>query len=134
MLKIGELAKTTGVSVETLRYYERCNLLGSPSRAANGYRIYPNSAVNRVFFILKAKSLGFSLKDIEELLSLSVSRQSRTCGEVKSVAQHKLAEIEQKIASLQEIQHALVDIISSCAGGNRSAKDCSILEKLEAQG
>lgn len=134
MLRIGKLAEHTGVSVETLRYYERCNLLNEPQRSASGYRLYPSNAVNRIQFILNAKNLGFSLKDIVELLSLQVTRQQHTCGEVKAIAQSKLSEIEQKINNLQHIQQALLNVVASCAGGNRSAKDCSILEALENHG
>ena len=131
MLRIGQLAKQTGVSVETLRYYERSGLLNPPERSENGYRLYPSSAVKQVKFILNAKNLGFSLKDITELLSLRVTRKMRTCGEVKALAQSKLAEIKIKINDLENIQQALTLVINSCAGGTRSAMDCSILEALE---
>jgi DNA-binding transcriptional MerR regulator len=75
-MSIGELARTTGVSTNTLRYYEREGLLPCPRRGASGYREYEGNAVDRVHFILRAKELGFSLEEIADLLDLSVNAES----------------------------------------------------------
>ena len=128
--KIGELSKLTGCNIETLRYYEREGLLPPPPRGNNGYRYYPRDSVSRVNFILHAKGLGFSLTDIAELLSIQVDKDSATCGDVKVIAEHKLATIARKIRELEKMYQALEKVAAACDGSSASAEHCSILQAL----
>ena len=128
--KIGALAKATGVTVETLRFYEKQGLLPEPYRSESGYRLYPASALNQVEFILRAKAVGFSLKDIAGLLDLEVNREQETCQTVKNFAEEKLAEIEAKIRELQQMRSALKQITDACCGGPLPASHCTILSAL----
>lgn len=131
-LRIGELAKLTGIKVETVRYYERQNLLSPPPRSTNGYRLYSKQDADKVLFILKAKQVGFSLKEIAELLSIRVDTSSHTCGEVKQLAESKLSSIEEKIAQLTQMHNALSLITEACCGGQEAANHCTILQALDA--
>jgi len=131
LLRIGEVAKQTGVSIETLRYYEKQGLVDSPSRTDAGYRLYGERAVQQIEFIISAKNLGFSLKDIQELLNLRVDKENHTCEEVKTLAECKLTDIEERIRELSTIRQALKQVINTCCGGPESADNCSILGALE---
>lgn len=130
-LSIGQLAKAAQVNVETVRYYEREGLLPRPARRASGYRYYPSATVTRLQFIKRSKDLGFSLKEIAELLVLRVDPHT-CCADVKQRATAKLADIQRKIADLQRMQHALIGLTEACSGqGPTSA--CPILDALEKQ-
>jgi MerR family copper efflux transcriptional regulator len=130
-LTIGQLAKAAGVGVETLRFYERRQLITEPPRRASGYRQYPASAVARIRFIKRAKELGFSLKEIDELLSLR-AESSGQCAEVYARAQAKVEDISSKIASLKRMKEALTHLAASCSNeGTRG--ECPILEALEME-
>ncbi len=129
-LRIGQLAERVGSSVETLRYYESEGLLPAPKRSPAGYRLYSSSDVERASFILRARDMGFSLKEVGELLSLQVDRRESTCGEVKVLAEQKLAAIEQKMRELEKMKAALQLITDACAGGEAPAVECTILNAL----
>ena len=131
-LKIGELAQKTETSAETLRYYEAEGLLPAPKRSASGYRLYTEPDVGRVHFIRRARAMDFSLKEIGELLSLQVGKEVATCGEVKSLAEHKLSAIDEKIVELEKMKAALKQITEACVGGREPAVYCAILNALEA--
>ncbi len=130
-MKIGQLAKTVEIDIQTLRYYESQGLLNEPKRLDNGYRDYPIESVERLRFIKKAKLVGFTLKEIKDLLAIQVTKDEHTCQEVKSFTQIKLDEINQKINELNEIKSALQKIHTSCCGGDETAAHCSILQALE---
>lgn len=132
-LRIGELAELTQTNNETLRFYETKGLLPAPRRSPSGYRLYGQAAVDQVRFILRAKRMGFSLKEIAELLSLKVDKSGTTCGEVKAVAEHKLEVIQSKLDELHRMQAALRQITDACCGGDVSAESCSILHALESE-
>ena len=130
-LTIGKVAHFGGVGVETVRFYEREGLIADPPRSDSGYRHYPEDTVARLRFIKKAKELGFSLKEIRELLSLK-AKPSGSCAEVQSQAMSKIAEIDQKIVVLQAMRKALRGLVEECAGtGPRT--ECPILNALEAE-
>lgn len=131
---IGKLSKLTGCNIETLRYYEREGLLPPPPRGDNGYRYYNDEAVSRVKFILHAKQLGFTLKDISELLSIRVDKDASTCADVKEIAVSKLAIIRQRINELETMYQALHRVADACDGARHSASYCTILQSLEADG
>lgn len=132
-LKIGELARLTDTNNETLRFYESKGLLDAPRRTDAGYRLYTQDDVARVRFILRARRMGFSLKDISELLSLRVDREHSTCGEVKELAEAKLVDIEERLNELQQMKGALERITEKCCGGDESAVYCSILNELDGE-
>lgn len=131
-LKIGELASQTDTSVETLRYYEAEGLIPEPRRSDSGYRLYTAEDVDRVHFIRRARAMDFSLKEVDELLSLQVDRQHATCGEVKDLARQKLQTIDLKMAELMKMKKALQQITDACEGGELSAVHCTILNALES--
>lgn len=126
---IGQVARLAGVGVETVRFYEREGLLAQPARPISGYRDYPDEAVARLHFIQRAKALGFSLKEIRELLHLS-GEPTSSCAEVKQQAEAKMDEIEGKIADLLQIKRTLAEVAKKC-NGDGSHACCPILEVLE---
>ena len=130
-LSIGQVARLSGVGVETVRFYEREGLLEEPPRRASGYRQYSEQVVQRLHFIQRAKRLGFSLKEITELLLLRVDAQT-SCDEVRQRTEAKLAEVERKLVELQRMRQALLQVHSLCIGpGPTSA--CPMLEVLDQQ-
>jgi Hg(II)-responsive transcriptional regulator len=128
-LSIGQVARRAGVGVETVRFYERLGLVAEPARRNSGYRQFSEDVVTRLRFIKRAKELGFSLKEIKELLALRVD-PSRTCADVKAKAEAKLADIEAKIRSLQRMKKALLKLTRQC-NGRGPTSDCPILQAIE---
>lgn len=129
LLSIGQVAKQAGVSVETIRFYERENLIEEPLRRESGYRQYPADVVARLQFIKKAKDLGFSLKEIMELLSLRVDEET-TCHDVKHRAEVKLAAIDEKIKDLRKMRKALEKVTEDC-NGRGATSACPFLDALK---
>lgn len=130
-LTIGQMAKKAQVNVETVRYYERRRLIPRPPRPKSGYRRYSQDIVARIQFIKRAKELGFSLKEISELLSLRVDPRT-TCSDVKRRAEIKIADIEEKIQALQRIKKALTKLVSLCSGQGPTS-ECPIMEVLDTR-
>ncbi len=130
-LTISRLAKSGGVNLQTIRYYERQELLAPASRTEAGYRIYRQETVHRLRFIKRAQELGFSLSEIKELLSLRLDAHT-TSADIRTRAQAKLADVEQKIRHLQAIHASLLRLIKSCRGCGPVA-DCPILENLSGE-
>jgi MerR family mercuric resistance operon transcriptional regulator len=128
-LTIGQLAKSAGVNLQTIRYYERRGLIPEPPRNESGYRQYSQKEVSRTLFIKGAQGLGFSLKEIEELLSLKME-PGTTCGDVKSRVEAKISDIEEKILALQQIKEALLSLTERCMGLG-PVSQCPILEEME---
>lgn len=128
-MTIGQVAKATGVGVETLRFYERKRLLPEPPRRSSGYRQYPPEVLARIRFIRRAKELGFSLREIHELLTLRAESASQ-CSEAYARAQDKIADITARIESLSRMRRALVRLADSCADRGTTG-ECPILEALE---
>lgn len=123
---IGTLAKRAGVSVDTVRYYDKSGLLAPESRLPSGYRRYNELQVLRLRFIRRAQELGFTLKDIRELLSLS---KQRDIGKVKRAAQKKLTEVNARLIALTRVRDGLQALVAACPGHGRAA-DCPILKAL----
>lgn len=130
-LRIGELAELTDTNNETLRFYESKGLLPEPKRSPAGYRLYGDTAVQQVRFIMRAKNMGFSLAEVAELLTLNVDKHDSTCGEVKDLAEQKLQVIQDKIDELHRMRAALQQITDACCGGSESATKCTILNALD---
>ncbi|GAB4244824.1 MAG: Hg(II)-responsive transcriptional regulator [Deltaproteobacteria bacterium] len=128
VLTIGQVAKQCRVGVETVRFYEREGLIAQPTRPESGFRKYPPDVVGRVRFIQRSKALGFSLREIKELLSLRVD-SAATCDAVKMRAEAKIGDIGEKIKHLQEIKRALVKLTVACRGKGPTG-ECPILEAL----
>lgn len=130
-LQIGELAKRSGVSTDTLRFYEKSGLLSPVSRTESGYRLYDIDAVEQIQFILRGKEIGLSLDEIQELLAIRTEARLHTCAEVKSITQRKLNEIDRKIETLTRVRRSLNTLNSACCGEDKDdATHCSILEAL----
>lgn len=129
-LTSGQLAKASGVGVETLRFYEREGLLAEPERTASGYRQYPERTVDRVRFIRRAQALGFELRIIRELLTL---RDDPDAGsrEVREKAIQKLSDIDRKIAELQAMKSELGELVARC-DGTMPLADCPIISAIDA--
>ena len=127
-LTIGQLAQRAGVGVETVRFYEREGLISEPPRRPSGYRDYPLETVARIVFIRRAKDLGFTLKEINELLDLRV-RPRRNCSQVKQSADAKIVDIDGKIASLRRMRRALKDLTKACEERTPTT-ECPILASL----
>lgn len=130
-LTIGELAKQTATGLETIRFYEREGLIDSPPRRPSGYRAYPPETVVRVRFIRTAKELGFSLKEIAELLALRVD-PVESCAHVKSIAEAKIADIERRVRTLQRMRKSLHKLVDACDAKTPTG-ECPILESLDKE-
>ena len=131
-LTIGALAKEADVNLQTIRYYEREGLLPEPPRRPSGYRMFSNEDVQRVRFIKSAQELGFSLKEIKELLALRVDANT-SCAEVRERAKAKIADVEDKLRTLQAMKQALIRLTATCTGQGPVA-DCPILESIDLEG
>ncbi|NOU52619.1 Zn(2+)-responsive transcriptional regulator [Pseudoalteromonas sp. JBTF-M23] len=130
-MKIGELAKSLGVSTDTLRYYEQHKLLTPSGRSEAGYRMYTQQQRRQMQFILRAKAVGFSLKDIQELLQIQIEKHQHSCEEVKEITLQKLHLVRARIEELQRFEQSLSKLAQRCCGGPESADFCSILTALE---
>jgi len=131
ILSIGQVARRARVGVETVRIYEREGELSEPPRRASGYRQYSEQVVSRLRFIKRAKLLGFSLKEISELLLLRVDAQT-SCEEVKQRTEAKLAEVERKLVELQRMRQALLQVHTLCTGLGPTSR-CPMLDALDQQ-
>ena len=131
-LSIGQLAQRSGVGVETVRFYERKVLLEEPARKPSGYRQYETQTVSRLLFIRRAKELGFTLKEIKELLSLRLD-PATTCADVKQRAEAKIEDIEDKLRTLRRMKRALAKLTKSC-NGRGPTSECPILEAIDKNG
>lgn len=128
VLTSGRLAAQAGVKRETIRFYEKQGLLPQPIRTSGGYRIYEASALKQLLFIRRAKSLGFSLQEISELLALA-NGSLANCREVRRVAERRLAVVEQQLIDLERLRSSLRQVIGRCKRGGRPGK-CPIVERL----
>ena len=124
-LTIGKLASKANISVETVRYYERCGLIKRPVKPEIGYRQYEHEFLQRLLFIKKAKTLGFSLDEIGSLLALSESH----CADVQSLARQKLKSIKTRVRDLQRLEQLLEDLLDQC-GNNIDKAHCPIIDTL----
>ena len=114
-MRIGQLARKAGVTVDTLRFYERQGIIACPRRLVSGYRSYPDETLDRLQFVKDAKGLGFSLREIRELLSMGV-KSTHECGPITKKAEAKLSEMSGEIARLQRLQRTLRKMIRDCQG------------------
>ena len=128
-LTIGQVAKAAAVGIETIRFYERQGLFDPPPRRPSGYRQFPDEVVHRLRFIRRAKDLGFSLREIRELLDLRLDPDA-TCADVKNRAEQKIEAIQVKLRDLQRMKKALGKLLAAC-DGKVDVDHCPILTSLE---
>jgi MerR family copper efflux transcriptional regulator len=126
LIGIGAIAKQAGVGIDTVRYYERAGLLDPKQRLTSGYRRYSDTEVARLRFIRRAQALGFSLKEIQELLALSTRRD---VSRVKRAAEAKLKLIDERITELQRVRQGLATLVDACPG-HGDPSECPILLAL----
>jgi Cu(I)-responsive transcriptional regulator len=126
-MQIGAVARKSGVPAKTIRYYESVGLIDQAGRSASGYRVYGARDIQTLRFISRARGLGFSVKDVADLLALWRD-QARSSAQVKRLASNHLGQIDRKIAELREVRATLVDLIERCHGDDRP--DCPILADL----
>ena len=130
-LTIGRLAKQVGVGIETVKFYERQGLIEPPPRTDSNYRVYPQAEVERLKFIKRAKDLGFTLKEIKELLELQHDPHA-TKADIKKRTVKKIENIKQKVRDLSRILHALEHLAGTC-DGKGPLSECPILEALTGE-
>src|SRR3546814_18758822 len=129
-MNIGTAARQSGVPAKTIRYYESVGLIGAAERTASGYRVYGRDDVETLRFVQRARSLGFSVEEAGNLLTLWRDR-SRSSAEVKALAAHRLADIARKMAELAEMRENLTNPMNRCHGDARP--DCPHLHGLPSQ-
>lgn len=129
-MTIGELARAAGVNIQTLRYYERSGLLPEPPRSEGGYRLYDRAALDRVRFLRRARRLGFTLAEAQQLLELRLVDGDR--GVVRERAREKLDDIQRRIDELVSMRDALEGLVRAC-DGHGPAHDCPILEAIAGE-
>ena len=130
-MTISKIAQEAGVGIETVRFYERKGLVDQPPKpSSGGFRVYPVETAGRIRFIRQAQELGFSLREIKELLSLRTD-PATDCADVRERAQTKLNEVKRKITLMKGIQTALEQLIAACPGQG-ALQVCSIIDAIEA--
>jgi MerR family gold-responsive transcriptional activator of gol and ges genes len=127
-MNIGEAARASGVSAKMIRYYEQAGLIPPAARTASGYRDYSSREVHMLRFVRRARDLGFSVTEIDELLQLWRDR-SRQSADVKRIALDHVAGLKRKIAELKQMAATLSHLAECCSGDHRP--DCPILNELE---
>ena len=129
-MNIGQAAEASGVSAKMIRHYEAIGLMAKARRTDSGYRIYDGNDMHTLRFIRRGRALGFSMKEIEQLLGLWRNRR-RASGDVRRVAQQHIAELDQKIAELQAMRRTLHQLVQHCHGDRRP--ECPILDDLAGE-
>ena len=126
--KISELSKTSGVNLETIRYYEKLGLIDAATRQANGYRLFSEKQLNQLSFIKSCRMIGFSLEEIKQLLELQANPQNR-CEVADKLTRQHLIQIEQQIAQLNQIKAMLEPFIECQA---EDVEHCQIIKGIKA--
>lgn len=127
-LTISQLSRATGVNIETIRYYEKIGVLAPPPRSRGGHRVYGAQTRQRLAFVRRARTLGFSIADIRALLALSQAGGS--CAKVQRIAGAHLASVREKVSDLARLERILADTVARCSGGLSAA--CPVLDMLDA--
>lgn len=126
-LTMGQLARQSGVNLETIRYYERIGILSEPPRTSGGHRKYEGEHLRRLTFIRRARELGFTLDEVRALLGL-VDAQNGSCAEARRLGLGHLADIRGKIADLRRMERVLKEMVARCADG--TLPECPLIEAL----
>tara|TARA_R110000787_G_scaffold143488_5_gene257314 strand:- start:79734 stop:80147 length:414 start_codon:yes stop_codon:yes gene_type:complete len=122
-----QLAEKTGCNLETIRYYEKIGIMPDPPRTSSGYRVYDDTHIGRLRFILRGRQLGFSIDELRGLLRL-VDRGTQTCAEVKVLTEQHLEDVRSKIEDLKRIEKVLAATAAQCSG--KEVPECPVLEAL----
>lgn len=128
MHSIGHVAKTTGLKIPTIRFYEQEGLLRAPARLPNGRRVYSDTDIRRLIFIRHSRDLGFELEDVKSMLELA-DRPELSCEDADEIARRHLMSVEQRISQLLLLKTELSRIARACSGGG-SAGECRVIEAL----
>ena len=126
-LTIGGLSKGTGCNIETIRYYERIGLMPTPPRSQGGHRLYDEEHLKRLTFVRRSRELGFTLKEVRDLLRL-VDGGSYTCAEVRTLTLDHAGEVRRKIEDLRKLEDVLKEMAAQCEGGE--VPQCPIIDAL----
>jgi MerR family copper efflux transcriptional regulator len=126
-MNIGQAAEQSGVSAKMIRHYESIGLVERARRTDGGYRIYDTNDIHTLRFIRRARDLGFSIKEIAQLVGLWRNRR-RASADVRRVAQQHISELDHKIAELQAMRRTLTELVQHCHGDRRP--ECPILDDL----
>lgn len=129
-MTIGKLAKAAGVGVETVRFYERKGLIQKPAKRESGFRTYSNDEVARIRFIRRAQELGFTLREVKDLIELQ-SKKRMTGSQVQKKADQKISEVQKKIADLKRMEASLRKLSRVCGDGEQAIKECRFLDCFE---
>jgi len=127
-IKIGEISKKTGVSIDTIRFYETKGLLKPVSRTSSGYRYYDHNSINTLIFIKMAKDIGFTLSEIHDFLKINISKKGR-CSFTKDKIKNKLTNVNKKINDLKKIKKVLLKVSKECES-QKNGDSCKFLELL----
>lgn len=128
-LSRGELARRTGVNLETIRHFERIGILPAPPRTEGGHRVYDETHVRTLGFVRRARSLGFTPDEVLTIIELGGPAKA-PCAEVREIATHHLQQVRSKIADLVEIERLLAGTIEHCSG--KSEPECAVIEMIES--
>lgn len=129
---IGELAEKANVSIDTIRYYQREGLIEPLLVRESGYREFDKNAAERLHFVTRAKRLGFSLKEIRDLLSLR-DNPDTTCGQIRALAEQKLEDVLDKLKVLQTMKKDLSGLLKECTDTAASINACPIVDSLDGK-
>ena len=125
--QIGKISRMTGVNIETIRYYERIDIMPEPDRTPGGTRQYNHEQLKRLFFIKRSRELGFSIEEIRALLAMVDSREY-SCADIHQMTVAHLSEVQSKIADLKKLEKALKQMAAECSRGD--VPECPIVETL----
>lgn len=128
MIAIGEASRLSGVSIETIRYYEREGIIAKAGRTASGRRAYSDAEISELRFIKRCRDLGFSIPDVVALRDLA-DAPSSSCETVERLGQKHLTEVQAKLRELRQLEKALAELVSNCANGK---SECPMLDALRA--
>lgn len=135
--QIGELAARSGLTTDTLRYYERLGLLPAPARTSGGFRVYPSQTLDRLRFIKQAQTLGLTLQEVGHLVAYQDQGGLKRCRQVRDLLRTKLAELQKRLAELEEFRDTLSRYLQECEGtlnadrpSQRAEPECPVIETL----
>lgn len=129
-ITVGTLAKRCGINKETVRYYEKIGLMPGPKRRESRYRYYDDDDLARLNFIVRTKELGFTLREIKELLAMYVDPGTK-CADMKELAERKIADIKRRVRDLQSISEHLQALSEQCMDGEVSLEECPVVRSLD---
>ncbi len=124
----GELARRTGVNIETIRYFENIGVISTPERTEGGHRVYDEGHVRTLGFVRRARNLGFTPQEVRAILALGGPGEA-TCDEVRTIAEHHLATVRAKLTDLAELERLLTETVELCSGD--AGPECAVIDMIE---